>query len=92
MRKVEALDLLPCPFCGGEAEQFHGFYFRDVQCKICGAIADTAKWNTRTALQSHNSCERLVEALEYIAANNGDDLVGRARTALQEHRAGTGEK
>lgn len=40
--------LKPCPFCGGKAEQLHGFYVQDVQCKICGAIADTDKWNTRT--------------------------------------------
>lgn len=41
-------ELMPCPFCGGKAEQLHGFYVQDVQCKICGAIADTDKWNTRT--------------------------------------------
>lgn len=48
--------LLPCPFCGGAAEQLHGFYVQDVQCKACGAIADTDKWNTRAPCrESYNA-------------------------------------
>ena len=43
-------ELLPCPFCGGEAEAVHeisGFW--TVECVECGALVDgIAAWNTRT--------------------------------------------
>lgn len=46
-------ELLPCPFCGGEASQFAAY----ITCKKCRAELQTAyaidtpeKWNTRVAL------------------------------------------
>ena len=42
--------ILPCPFCGGEAEAVHeinGTY--TVECIKCGAMTDSIEaWNTRT--------------------------------------------
>ena len=63
--------LLPCPFCGGEAEmtwQRHGFdtmlywiFCRECGCKQCSSIHKEAvinAWNTRKPM------ERIVEGLE----------------------------
>ncbi len=52
MIEVHELELLPCPFCGGEAHMTASF----VQCRVCrsdGAIGGTpaearAAWNRRT--------------------------------------------
>lgn len=48
-------ELLPCPFCGGEAEVEHRFGLYFVFCKYCGARVSSfgdvnsavAVWNTR---------------------------------------------
>ena len=49
-------ELLPCPFCGGEAALAYGVYDRWIFCKKCGASTKQyetneeaiAAWNTRT--------------------------------------------
>ncbi|MDP9645859.1 Lar family restriction alleviation protein [Paraburkholderia caledonica] len=46
-----AASLLPCPFCGGQAEMtFNAFYQNNsiATCKVCGASAFWKKWNART--------------------------------------------
>lgn len=30
--------LLPCPFCGGEADEYEGDYGNGIYCMMCGAI------------------------------------------------------
>ena len=49
--------LLPCPFCGGDAEQPspespHGGM---INCQSCGAEAFGPKWNTRTTTPAPNA-------------------------------------
>ena len=49
-------ELLPCPFCGGEAEMVSTNYGRFIRCEMCKAMVkayDTNEeaikaWNTRT--------------------------------------------
>lgn len=31
-------ELLPCPFCGGEADEYEGDYGNGVYCMMCGAM------------------------------------------------------
>ena len=60
-RLTEAL--LPCPFCGGEAEMIHGAPGSHyVKCKQCGAASDDrfedsaiAAWNRRSAIASRQA-------------------------------------
>lgn len=51
----EQMTLLPCPFCGGEADPeswqyIHGRYEGRIQCTVCKATAPNfAAWNDRCA-------------------------------------------
>lgn len=31
-------ELLPCPFCGGEADEYEGDYGNGIYCMMCGAM------------------------------------------------------
>ena len=31
-------ELLPCPFCGGEADEYEGYYGNGIYCMMCGAM------------------------------------------------------
>lgn len=69
-------ELLPCPFCGGEAEMLtaesmNGGYLFGIMCNDCrsrGDVYDTeaeaiAAWNTRAELGS-GTCECIAEYAE----------------------------
>ena len=34
----ETNELLPCPFCGGEADEYEGDYGNGIYCMMCGAM------------------------------------------------------
>ena len=56
-------ELLPCPFCGGEAERYTaavgvGFENRQVQCRNCGASAFDKKWQVRPSTPSASAGEQ----------------------------------
>lgn len=64
MSEARAHGLLPCPFCGGEAELFDGGSYATIRCQSCVAQIDrclssddaaavTTAWNTRAALDTH---------------------------------------
>jgi hypothetical protein len=55
--------LLPCPFCGGQAEHSEGKRgdgtpWPYVECTGCGAVTEPDVWNDRTALLAHSIPER----------------------------------
>lgn len=31
-------ELKPCPFCGGEADEYEGYYGNGIYCMMCGAM------------------------------------------------------
>lgn len=82
-----AMELLPCPFCGGEAklvERRHAEAY--VLCVKCGAVSDEcsramsaiAAWNRRTASAQHEQLQQRIEALERELA---EAQVGHVTTA-----------
>ena len=74
-------ELLPCPFCGGEAEtltaeSMHGGYLYGIMCNDCRSRGDVynteaeaiAAWNTR--VDYHGYEQAAIEAWESIKAWN----------------------
>jgi Lar family restriction alleviation protein len=55
MSQLSQVELLPCPFCGGEADIFAPYSDWHVQCMSCGATGPSKvyknraidRWNTR---------------------------------------------
>lgn len=46
-------NLLPCPFCGGNAKVHGGFHNSPVTCEeSCCQVVNVGTWNRRAALQS----------------------------------------
>lgn len=77
---AESMKLLPCPFCGGEAEWSLGKHgdgtpWPYIECVSlgCGAIAEPDVWNTRTPAQPASeprSEAGNVTTLHYLKAIN----------------------
>lgn len=38
MTDNRTIELLPCPFCGGEADEYEGDYGNGIYCMMCGAM------------------------------------------------------
>lgn len=84
--------LLPCPFCGGEAETRKGLHELDnwVHCLVCRSKSgsftteETAikRWNTRKPM------ERIVEQLEKMKAYAFYDEVGVLDDAIEIVKGG----
>lgn len=36
--QTNGITLLPCPFCGGEADEYEGDYGNGIYCMMCGAM------------------------------------------------------
>ena len=63
-------DLLPCPFCSGEAEFRQNSMTGEMtmaECGQCGARAYSRKWNARVHVSHQAEIERLRKALEFYA-------------------------
>lgn len=89
---VEAVALLPCPFCGGDdviARETHDGPVRPVEviCRECGAQSDIyddadkaiAAWNRRAAIAADPGRKAMVEALErFHAAYESEDSQAHA--------------
>ena len=83
--------LLPCPFCGGEAYEYHtGLHFKfcEVICKECGCHTDRmtvdeaiTAWNTRKPM------ERIVERLEDYRDDFMEDIYEELRDDSDNLRA-----
>lgn len=83
----EMTELLPCPFCGGEAresgERFENTILSWVYCASCGAAGGyrhteaeaIAAWNTR----AERTCHRENESEAFICSECGGSLPGWRR-------------
>lgn len=72
--------LLPCPFCGGEADEYEGDYGNGIYCMMCGAmIGEPIHFEYR--MKARTSRARAIAAwntrTERTCANvNEDDYLG----------------
>ncbi len=95
---IAAISLLPCPFCGGEADPeswqyLHGRYEGRVQCTVCRATTpDFAAWNERISTHVPNedaiaaSVEPTWDDAVTALHNSPEELLermGRVRTHTQ---------
>ena len=66
-------ELLPCPFCGGEANTWDGVYMWYVVCKECGAAGSPClteaeaieAWNSR----AERTCHVVKNSRKYVLSD-----------------------
>lgn len=78
---VVSVELLPCPFCGGEAMEIERYGFHEVCCLPCTAAVQAkteaeaiAAWNTRPSQPPVMDVERVA-----FVENLVDELIETAR-------------
>jgi len=95
----DSTELLPCPFCGGNAEICDGMHMRWIKCKMCGVsnhayISDVKRsikeWNTRENIADLARISELEVKITKLLtqnerlANSRDDAVGVCATLKDE--------
>lgn len=95
--------LLPCPFCGGEAEESVGRKgeqpWRYIECIVCSAMADPDVWNRRHTAhavdrglmaEARAAIQERCDALDYMSDETAE-LLKRLDAALAQQGAETKE-
>jgi capsule polysaccharide export protein KpsE/RkpR len=88
---MDNVELLPCPYCGGEAQRFDGRgRSHDIACSNCAAQSAlstraTELWNTRAAMPDSGRIEKLEERIAAVRQVIEQGYSGVGKTDKCQH-------